>query len=177
MPEPTVDDDIPAARTEPAPARSTSRWVAPAALVIAVLAAATAGWAALRPPPATEKPAAEAPSADAKANAKTNACNAFQLVTNAVALQTHGNAGTDPAAIQAVAANARLAMAGGATYLLAKTGPGTPDELADAIRSFAASLQDIAINALAGVTNEDPAQAARLRDAEATNAKIAALCK
>lgn len=173
MPEPTVDDDAPAARTEPAAPRSTSRWVAPAALVIALIAAATAGWAALRPPPAADKPAAETPSAEAKANA----CSAFQVVTNAVALQTHANAGTEPAAIQAVAANARLAMAGGGTYLLAKTSPGTPPELADAMRSFASSLQDIAINALAGVTNDNPAQAARLRDAEATNAKIAALCK
>lgn len=173
MPEPTVDDDSPAARTQPASAPSAPRWIAPAALVIALVAAATAGWAALRPAPAPDKPAAEAPSAEDKANA----CSAFQVVTAAVALQTHGDAGTDPAAIQAVAANARLAMAGGGTYLLAKTGAGTPPELADAIRSFAGSLQDIAINALAGVTNDNPAQAARLHDAEATNAKIAALCK
>ena len=56
-------------------------------------------------------------------------------------------------------------------------GPGTPPELADAIGDFATSLQDIAINALAGVTNDNPEQAARLRDAEATNSKVAALCK
>lgn len=33
------------------------------------------------------------------------------------------------------------------------------------------------MNAPAGVTNDDLAQAARLRDAEATNARIADLCK
>lgn len=174
MPEPTVkDDDTPTTRPEPETPRASSRWVAPAALVIALIAAAAAGWALLRPPPSTDKPAAETPSADAK----TKACNAFRTVTAAVAIQTHGNAGTDPAAIQAVAANARLAMAGGGTYLLAQTGPGTPPELAAAIGDFATSLQDIAINALAGVTNDNPEQAARLRDAEATNSKVAALCK
>ncbi len=45
MPEPTVDDDSPAARTQPASAPSAPRWIAPAALVIALVAAATAGWA------------------------------------------------------------------------------------------------------------------------------------
>jgi hypothetical protein len=98
-------------------------------------------------------------------------------VSTAVTLQTHGEAGPEPAGVQAVAANARLAMAGGATYLLARTGPGTPKDLSDAIHSFAASLQDIAMNALAGVGNEDASQAARLRDAEATNTRIAELCK
>lgn len=33
------------------------------------------------------------------------------------------------------------------------------------------------MNALAGVGNEDPAQAARLRDATTANDKIATLCK
>jgi hypothetical protein len=57
-------------------------------------------------------------------------------------------------------------------------GPNRPRQnLSDAIYSFATGLQDIAMNALAGVGNEDPAQTARLRDAEATNARIAELCK
>jgi hypothetical protein len=49
--------------------------------------------------------------------------------------------------------------------------------LSDAIHSFATGLQDIAMNALVGVGNDDPAQAARLRDAGATNTRIAELCK
>ena len=61
--------------------------------------------------------------------------------------------------------------------LLARTGPGTPKDLSDAIRTFANGLQDIAMNALAGVGNEDPAQSARLRDAEAANNRIAELCQ
>lgn len=147
--------------------------VAPLALVIALVAAAGAGWALFRPAPESQSQTAEAPAGDPKANA----CSAFKTVTAAVTLQTHGDAGPEPAGVLAVAANARLAMAGGATYLLARTGPGTPKDLSDAIHSFANGLQDIAMNALAGVGNEDPAQTARLRDAEATNTRIAELCK
>jgi len=43
--------------------------------------------------------------------------------------------------------------------------------LSDAIHSFATG------HALVGVGNDDPAQAARLRDAGATNTRIAELCK
>lgn len=182
MPEPSTEDDQPTfddkptrvvSRTAPAKPANPSRWVAPVALVIALLAAGVAGWALLRPAPSAAPQAAPAQSGDAKANA----CEAYRTVTSAVALQTHADAGTDPAAVQAVAANARLAMAGGATYLLARTGPGTPSELADAINDFAKDLQGIAMNALAGVTNDNPVQADRLRDAEATNTRIAGLCK
>lgn len=76
--------------------------MAPAALVIALVAAAAAGWALLRPAPGHDSPAAEPPARDPK----TNACNAFQTVTSAVALQTHGNAMTSPAALQDIAMNA-----------------------------------------------------------------------
>lgn len=170
MPEQSTEDHPPTA------ARGTTSWVAPLALVIALLAAGAAGWALLRPAPRAAAPTAPAPP-QAAGDPKVNACAAYRIVTAAVGLQTHTDLGPDPAAVQAVAANARLAMAGGATYLLARTGPGTPPELASAIGDFARSLQDISMNALAGVTNDDPAQAARLRDAEATNARIADLCK
>lgn len=54
--------------------------------------------------------------------------------------------------------NARLSMAAGGSYLLARLDPATPAPVAAAIRSFADNLQDIAMNALAGVSNDDPAQ-------------------
>ena len=175
MPTPTTaDDDSSTTHQRHATPGGLSRWVAPLALVIALVAAAGAGWALFRPAPANKSQvSAEAPTGDAKANA----CSAFKTVSTAVTLQTHGDAGPEPAGVLAVAANARLAMAGGASYLLAKTGPGTPTDLSDAIHSFADGLQDIAMNALAGVGNDDPAQAARLRDAEAVNNRIAELCK
>ena len=48
-----------------------------------------------------------------------------------------------------MAANARLAMFGGGSYLLAHIDPATPDDLAAAAKSFANGLQDIAVYALA----------------------------
>ncbi len=174
MPKPTAaDDDSSTTHHAHSASEELSRWVAPLALVIALIAAAGAGWTLFRPAQESTSQTAEAPAGDAKANAYS----ASKTVSTAVTLQTHGDAGPEPAGVQGVAANARLAMAGGATYLLARTGPGTPKDLSDAIHSFAAGLQDIAMNALAGVGNEDPAQAARLRDAEATNTRIAELCK
>ena len=174
MPKPTAADDDPSTTHQAHSASGgLSRWVALLALVIALIAAAGAGWALFRPAPESTSQTAEAPTGDPKATA----CSAFKTVSTAVSLQTHGDAGPEAAGVLAVAANARLAMAGGATYLLARTSPGTPKDLSDAIHSFATGLQDIAMNALAGVGNDDPAQAARLRDAEAANTRIAELCK
>ena len=164
MPEPSAHS------TEARQPRSSSRWIAVAALVIALIAAAAAGWALLRPAPSSPTPSAASQSGDPKANA----CAAFKTVTSAVSLQSHADPGAE---VQGVAANARLAMSGGATYLLAHLNPGTPADLADAIRAFATGLQDISMNALAGVANAEPAQADRLRNAETVNTRIAELCK
>lgn len=112
-------------------------------------------------------------TADAKARVRT----AFNTVRIAVSLQTHADGGSDPVAVNAVAANARLSMAAGGAYLLGRLDAATPPPLAAAVRSFAEDLQDIAMNALAGVSNDDPAQAARLRHAEAASARVAELCK
>jgi anti-sigma-K factor RskA len=165
MPEPSAHST----ETRQPTSSSSWRWIAVAALVIALIAAGVAGWALLRPAPSSPTPAASQ-SGDPKANA----CAAFRTVTSAVSLQSHADPGAE---VQGVAANARLAMSGGATYLLAHLNPGTPTDLADAIRSFATGLQDISMNALAGVANTDPAQADRLRNAENVNTRIGDLCK
>ncbi len=94
----------------------------------------------------------------------------------AVQLQTNTAPGSDPAAVEAVAANARLAMLGGGDYLVSQIEDGTPADLAEAARSFGTTLRVIGINLLAGVPNADPAQDARLRDAEKTRDKLAELC-
>ena len=78
--------------------------------------------------------------------------------------------------MEAVAANARLAMLGGGDYLVSQIEDGTPTDLAEAARSFGTTLRVIGINLLAGVPNADPAQDARLRDAEKTRDKLAELC-
>jgi hypothetical protein len=77
----------------------------------------------------------------------------------------------------AVAANARLSLSEGGAYLLARLEPDTPQDLTDAVRKFANQLMDIGARSIAGIPNSDPDQAARLKDADAFSASIAALCK
>jgi hypothetical protein len=183
MPEPTqevppVSPDAPGGRAgrglPPSAPPALPRWIAPAALVIALIAVAIAVWALLRPASASTTPAA---TSQQTADAKGRACSAYTTVSTAVSLQTHADLGSDPVAVQAVAANSRLAMTAGGSYLLAHLDPATPADLAAAIRSFANNLQDISMNAAAGVPNVDPAQAARMRDGEAAAAEVRNLCK
>nr|AGS49626.1 hypothetical protein [uncultured bacterium esnapd12] len=151
--------------------QTLSRWVAPAALVLAVAAIAVAVWALLR----SEAPAARFTDQQTS-EAKGRICAAYSTVRTAVSTQTHADLGPEPVAVQAVAANARLAMAAGGSYLLNHLDPATPSTLTGPIRQFAGDLQYIAMNALAGVPADEPAQAARLRSADATSAQIAELC-
>ncbi len=167
----------------------TSSPLTPITLVIALVAVGLAVWALVR---ASEEPSATqgAPSGDMAqgaepgdeaegaqpGDAKQRVCDAAQVVAVAVQLQTNTTLGSDPAAVEAVAANARLAMLGGGDYLLSQIEAGTPADLADAARSFGTTLRAIGINLLAGVPNADPVQDARLRDAEKTRDKLAELC-
>ena len=83
MPKPTAaDDDSSTTYQEHSASGALSRWVAPLALVIALIAAAGAGWALFRPAHAGTTTTAEAPAGDAKANA----CSAFKTVSTAVML-------------------------------------------------------------------------------------------
>ena len=155
----------------PVPSRGPATWIAPLALVISLLAAVAAGWALLRPAPAAQG------GNPAVADPKGQICSAFFLVSNGVALQSRLNIGSDPSAQQAIAANARLAMSGGADYLRSKLASNTPAELAAPITAFADQLQTIAQYYLAGDNNDNPDQAARLKDADVSSKNIAALCK
>jgi hypothetical protein len=143
-------------------------------LVIALIAIAVATWALLRPAP---EPAAAAPTAKEISDARARACGAYSAVSKAVSLQTHADLGTDPVALAAVAANARLAMSEGATYLLSRIDPATPDDVAEAARRFVDDLHSIAIGALEGHSNTEPAQVALLKDAEKTSDRLQNLCK
>ena len=73
------------------------------------------------------------------------------MVRKAVSVQTNIDLGPDVVAKEAVAANARLATLGGSQYLLSRLDPATPADLADAVRSFANNLQDVAMDQLVGV--------------------------
>ena len=141
------------------------------ALLVALTAIGVAAWAMVMAWP--QKDETVQPSAESK----VKVCAAFDTVRRAVQMQTHANLGPDPIAQTAVASNARLSLIGGGEYLLSRLDDQTPSELAEAVRSFANNLDDIGMNALAGATNEDPQQAARLTAGEAGRNKIAELCK
>ena len=145
--------------------------VALLALIIALAASGVAAWAVVMAWPQKED------AAQPTAESKQKVCAAFDTVSKAVQLQTHAELGPDPIAQTAVASNARLSLIGGGDFLLSRLGDQTPPELADAVRLFANNLQDIGINALAGATNEDPQQAARLTAGEDGRNKVADLCK
>lgn len=190
MSEPTshADDITPdtEAVTESAPASSVSRvpiqvstgpagWIAPVALVISLLAAVAAGWSLF-------KPASGGGANASAADPKGQVCTAFKTVSDAVYLRTNQAPPPDlgpatPAAVEAIAANARLAMAGGATYLMDKLPSNAPGDLAKEVRSFAGDLNSIAMNALAGISNDKPEQADLLKSAEEANKRIVDLCK
>lgn len=153
--------------------RSPWRWATLALALVAVVATGVAVWALMRTP--TEN--SSAPTAQEVADAKGRACEAYVKVRTAVALQTQGAAGTDPAAAQAVAANARLAMSVGSQHLVDNLSPAVPAELAGPLRTLATDLQDLTINALAGTPDDDAGQVSRLRNLEANSTKIVEQCK
>jgi hypothetical protein len=171
MSEPTPEER-PVSR-QPITLQVQPRWIAPIAFALALIAVGVAVWALVAPP----KSGGAKPTGQQTADAKNRACIAYGTVRKAVALQTHTDLGTDPVAVAVVAANARLAMSTGASYLLARLDPATPDDVAAAIRSFANDLQDISMSAQAGVGGNDPAQAGRLRDGETDSGRVAGLCK
>jgi hypothetical protein len=152
----------------------TPLWLAPAALLVAVVAVALAIWALM----SESSNAATAPAAGTEGgDPKTRVCNAFNSVSRAVQLNTNLNLGPDPVAQEAVAGNARLALVGGGQYLLTRLDAATPSELADPVRAFANDLQDIGMAALTGAVNTDPEQAKRMTEADITRLQIVDLCK
>ncbi len=140
-------------------------------LVIALTAIGVAAWAMVMAWPQKQE------TVQPTAEAKQKVCTAFDTVSRAVQLQTHADVGPDPVAQTAVASNARLALIGGGEYLLSRLDDQTPPELADSVRLFANNLEDIGLNALAGATNDDPQQAARLTAGEDGRNKVAEFCK
>ena len=149
------------------------------ALVVALAALGVSLWVLLKKP-WTESSSAETtststgPSPQQVTDAKAYACGAYILVRNAVNLRANANTPAEP---EAAGANARLATAVGQTYLLERLDPATPPPLADAIRKYAANIQEVAMASLAGVGVDDPAQGARINEWLALNTQITDLCK
>ncbi|WP_099037501.1 hypothetical protein [Mycobacterium neglectum] len=154
------------------------------ALVVALVAVGLAGWALTKGPSSTSS-ASESEQASVFTGTTTDdpkgsVCEAFNLVRNGVQLNTNlqpAGGPSDVTGVLAVAANARVSLFDGGQYLMARLQPDTPTELAEPVRKFANQLMDIGARSVAGIANADPDQAARLKDADATNAMITTLCK
>lgn len=152
------------------------------ALVVALVAIGVAVWALVKeptPPADSAQPASVFTGATTD-DPKSSVCEAFNVVRDGVQLNTNMQAPGGPADVtgsMAVAANARLSLFEGGQYLLARLQPDTPSELADAVRKFANQLMDIGARSIAGIPNADPDQAARLKEADTSNATITNLCK
>ncbi|GAY15966.1 hypothetical protein [Mycobacterium sp. shizuoka-1] len=132
--------------------------LAPLAFPLAVLALGVSIWALV------SDSAGGAESAGLPGDPKVRACTAFHMVTT---MQTRNDLGS---------ADASLALVGAGDYLLRQLDADTPTQLADAIRAFARSLQDIGMNALAGVHASDPRQAARQAEGDFDRKQVADLC-
>lgn len=155
------------------------RWLATAALVVALSALGVSLWVLLHPPKPPAPAASPAPSAQQIADAKTKACAAYITVRAAVNARSGANPGPDPAALQAevTAANARQALSVGRSHLLSNLDSAAPAPLAAAIQRFAALSDEVAINALAGASTADPAQANRLQEFVTLDEQITEFCK
>lgn len=153
------------------------------ALVVALAAAGLAVWALVKERPAATESAAQQSmvfTGDTTDDPKASVCEAFTLVRNGVQLNTNlspAGGPSDVTGVLAVAANARISLFDGGQYLMARLQPDTPTELAEPVRKFANQLMDIGARSVAGIANSDPDQAARLKDADLTNAQIGTMCK
>jgi hypothetical protein len=146
------------------------------ALVVALVAVGLAVWALVKAPPQSEQVFTGTQTDDPKGAI----CDAFNVVRNGVQINTNLQAPGGPSDVtgsMAVAANARVSLYDGGQYLLARLQPDTPSDLADAVRKFANNLMDIGARSTAGIPNSEPAQAARLKEADSANATINNLCK
>ena len=162
---------VPTAVGGPSPAR----WIAPTALVLSLLAAGAAGWSLVKPQAKDATPAFySGPPSD---NPTDAACKAADLVATGVMRQSQVNLGPEPAALETVAANTRLAMAGGAIYLRDTVPVNTPPELAEPITTLSKQLQDAAQHFFVGQTSNEPEQGSRLAAAAESTKKIAELCR
>jgi hypothetical protein len=132
---------------------STSSWPAYAALAISVIAAVLAALAYFHP---AHKDAAIAQQGG---DAKSNVCSAYKVAHKSVVINTHLQS-PSPDLQLAIAANARLALIGGGSYLQERLAANTaaPTELVNTANSFANTIQQLGINYLAdaGAGVQDP---------------------
>ena len=133
--------------------------LAPFAIPLAVIALVLSIWAVV------SASANDANTVALPGDPKVRVCSAFEMVAK---MQTRNDLAP---------ANASLALVGGGDYLLRQLDADTPAHLADAVRAFARDLQEVGMNALAGVPYTDPRQAARQAEGDFDRKQVADLCK
>ncbi|AQT82512.1 hypothetical protein B1R94_02565 [Mycolicibacterium litorale] len=145
------------------------------AIVVALISVAVAIGAWFRPAPKPEAPAAKTYSEQEATDAKKAVCDAFDIVHNAVRINTGRNGGTDATTTLAVAANARLSLYGGGGYLQDVLGanPATPKDLAGPIGQLANVYRKLALGYLADVSDADLEPSLTLADSSTVAVKSA----
>lgn len=130
----------------------TSRWLTYAALALAVVATVLAALAYFLPAHH------QASVAQQGGDAKANVCSAYKGAHRSVVVNTHMQSRNpdDAVAELSVATNARLALVGGGAYLKDRLAANTaaPADLADAVNSFATTIEQLGMNYLIGVGTE-----------------------
>lgn len=170
MTDPTggnATDSAPPLPGNPAGRRGLPTWVAPVALVLAVIGTLLSLWA-------IRTASHNAPIA-LSGDSKVRVCAAFATVSNAVSVQTNG--GTEPVPEALAATNSRQALLSGGDYLLQQLDAKTPTALADAVSAFANDIQILGLNYLGGAVSTEPNQAELIKQADAGMARVADLCK
>lgn len=167
----------------PAPSNGQSRALTYVALAIAVIATVLAviGWYRPTPPPPAAHPPAPVYTAQQIADAKTRACSALDVVNKGAVLHSGTGApaqqSSDPAMAEAQAADSRLSIIAGGWYLRDHIGPATPPEIKSTIEHLSEVALDMGQNYLAGVQNNDAAQANLIKEGNSTFARALELCK
>ncbi|HOB50522.1 MAG TPA: hypothetical protein PKK01_14600 [Mycobacterium sp.] len=151
----------------PAASKGLPAWIAPVALVIAVVGTLLSLWAV--------KTASDNAPVALAGESKVRVCSAFATVAKAVRLQTNG--GAEPLPEQLAATNSRQALLAGGDYLIQQLDAKTPTDLADAVSAFANDIQVLGLNYLGGAVSTEPAQAELIKKADAGMARVDELCK
>ena len=124
-----------------------------ASLALAVIALAVAIAAFFRP----VHESAPTFSSQQTADGKTHLCSAYVTVRQGVVANTHlaNPVPNDPAGQLAVAANARLALIGGGTFLRDRLAaePAAPADLTKAVGSMASTIEELGVGYLAGLNS------------------------
>lgn len=133
----------------------SSRLPAYAALALAVIAVILAALAYFLP---SHDKASAGAVAQQGGDAKTNVCAAYNTVHQGVVINTHlANPNPDdPIGQLSIAANARLALVGGGSYLRERLAANTaaPADLTKAVTAMADTIQQLGVNYLSGAPND-----------------------